>query len=117
MSTQDAPVSPGQPTDPPASPPAPAPPAPAPPAPAPPAPSASAGAQRAGQELLEAIQALPERIIAGLRETTPKQPVKRAEIVAKTETGGTPPPSTQKVAAEPGEAPAGMSKLAKWWFS
>jgi hypothetical protein len=77
-------------------------------------------ASRAAQEMLDAINSLPERIVASLREAAPQQqrakPATTATAVTKEPTTAT-STATAPAATEPGSTPSGTTRLAKWWFS
>lgn len=72
----------------------------------------ASGGNGPGQQLLEAIQALPEKILAGLKEASPK--AQTAE-----QTAATTAPASGASATD--AAPAGVNKPARdrftdWWF-
>ncbi len=77
------------------------------PAPQPVATQPHSSGRSPGQELLDAINALPERIVASIREATPAQPAKSQP--AKTETK-----TEAKAEAKPAE-PA-KKTFSEWWF-
>lgn len=66
--------------------------------------------QQWAQTMVDAMNALPERIVASLRESAPQPP-------KTTQNKPTENKPAENKPTEPGQPPDGMSALAKWWFS
>lgn len=118
MSTQENPANPAPATDPAPTPTQPVVPQPIQPPPTPPAPTpqpSHSPGNSPGEQLLAAINALPERIVHSLREQQ-APPRKTAEPKATPEPKAEAAP-TGTTPKEPGAPPSNMSRLAHWWFN
>lgn len=79
--------------------------------------ASSSRGSSAGQELLDAINSLPERLVNAMKEASPKQQKQQQQQQPAQQQQQQASQQQQSKPQEPGSAPAGMTRLAKWWFS
>lgn len=75
--------------------------------------------QQWADNMLAAMNALPERIVKSLQEAAPKQPASQQNQQnqqGQQQQNQQQQPAQQQKRAEPGAAPQGMTALAKWWY-
>ena len=80
-------------------------------------PASSSRGSSAGQELLDAINALPERLVSAMKEAAPRPARQQGQQQQAQQNQQQQAQQQQSQPQEPGSAPAGMTRLAKWWFS